>query len=336
VCNRVFRSRTIGYSAEASLKGHIKAVAANGCQLLAQGCPGLTSVNFGGCEELTDAGVLALVQGCPGLTSVNFGGCGNLTDEGVVALAQGCPGLTSVNFYGCKNLTDAGAGPNDGGEDGFTPLMTAAEAGMVMLHLTCGICGTPRSCLDEGGGGGAAQPAAARVHSVSLAPAPDLTIRSPPPPPPLPPPLPPFRADPDLVCNGRTAAELARVNGFHTVANTIARFAQAQQIRALHVGLTAGGNAAGAFDSPTARLHALFSDAGLPPPPSAEEEEIDFGEAFDEVNVCVVCLNNPIDTALVPCFHVQFCHDCAQHIHRAGGSCPACRGDIHRLQRVYL
>jgi hypothetical protein len=55
-----------------------------------------------------------------------------------------------------------------------------------------------------------------------------------------------------------------------------------------------------------------------------------------QVNVCVICLHNPVDIALVPCFHVQFCRDCAQHIHKAGGSCPACRGDIHRLQRVYL
>jgi hypothetical protein len=32
---------------------------------LAQGCPGLTSVDFFGCEKLTDAARIAMAEHCP-------------------------------------------------------------------------------------------------------------------------------------------------------------------------------------------------------------------------------------------------------------------------------
>ena len=97
---------------------------------LAQACTQLTSVNFAGCDKLTDGGVTALAQACTQLTSVNFAqllpqadgrrrdcaragvhaahlrqlrNCDKLTDGGVTALAQACTQLTSVNFERCAS-----------------------------------------------------------------------------------------------------------------------------------------------------------------------------------------------------------------------------------------
>jgi len=47
---------------------------------LADKCPGITHCDFIGCDDLTDAAVIALVDKCPGITNADFDGCGNLTD----------------------------------------------------------------------------------------------------------------------------------------------------------------------------------------------------------------------------------------------------------------
>jgi hypothetical protein len=59
-------------------------------------------------DKLTDAAVVAVAENCKGITSVSFEGCDNPTDAVVVAV-----GYTSVNFGGCgeygdfSKLTDA-------------------------------------------------------------------------------------------------------------------------------------------------------------------------------------------------------------------------------------
>ena len=65
------------------------------------------AVYLKGCENLTDAAVVALAEGCNQLTSVDFSWCENLTDAAVVALVEGCNQLASVDFEGCVSLTDA-------------------------------------------------------------------------------------------------------------------------------------------------------------------------------------------------------------------------------------
>ena len=66
--------------------------------VLAEHCPGLTSVDLWGCDNLTDAEVVALEGHRPGFTSVDLGKCGKLTDAAVMALAKHYPGSTSVDL----------------------------------------------------------------------------------------------------------------------------------------------------------------------------------------------------------------------------------------------
>ena len=70
-------------------------------------CPELKSVNFWGCEGLTDT-MAKYLASCEKLQDVNLGGCRKLTDAGVEKLVQS-RSLQSVNLGGCRNLTDASA-----------------------------------------------------------------------------------------------------------------------------------------------------------------------------------------------------------------------------------
>jgi len=66
-------------------------------------------VNFGGCELLTDASIVAFAVSCPLLKSVNLAECKLLTDLSIGALAGSCPLLNSVDLDYCELITDASA-----------------------------------------------------------------------------------------------------------------------------------------------------------------------------------------------------------------------------------
>lgn len=56
--------------------------------------------------------------------------------------------------------------------------------------------------------------------------------------------------------------------------------------------------------------------------------KIQINDNNEKIYDCAVCMDNPKNTAIVPCGH-QFCAQCAQRLHR----CPMCRGRIqHRLR----
>ena len=52
--------------------------------------------------------------------------------------------------------------------------------------------------------------------------------------------------------------------------------------------------------------------------------------------VCCVCLEQPIQAALTPCFHASFCSRCAGDVFRRGLKCPMCRSGVQGVQRIYL
>ena len=70
-------------------------------KLLAANCKGLTHVEFGSCEELTDAAVEALAEKCLVLP-MKFLCCEEITDAAVEALAAGCPDLTHEFLWLCQ------------------------------------------------------------------------------------------------------------------------------------------------------------------------------------------------------------------------------------------
>jgi hypothetical protein len=56
---------------------------------LALGCKGIASINLSDCG-VTDTGLITLAQNSESITNINFQGCKEVTDNGVMALALGC------------------------------------------------------------------------------------------------------------------------------------------------------------------------------------------------------------------------------------------------------
>jgi len=49
---------------------------------------------------------------------------------------------------------------------------------------------------------------------------------------------------------------------------------------------------------------------------------------------CVVCLEAPRTTAILPCRHLCLCADCATQLCASANRCPVCRGDVGSLLSV--
>lgn len=54
-----------------------------------------------------------------------------------------------------------------------------------------------------------------------------------------------------------------------------------------------------------------------------EDDDVD-----TDNDLCVICLSNPKNTALLPCRHFCFCRLCAQQLQAQQDPCPICRSDI--------
>ena len=52
-------------------------------QAIGAGCPSLTSLNLGDCDQVSDVGVQAIGAGCPSLTSLNLEYCGELSAQSI-------------------------------------------------------------------------------------------------------------------------------------------------------------------------------------------------------------------------------------------------------------
>ncbi|GET87827.1 hypothetical protein, conserved [Leishmania tarentolae] len=51
----------------------------------------------------------------------------------------------------------------------------------------------------------------------------------------------------------------------------------------------------------------------------------------DEDGLCVICLTNPKDTAVMPCRHMCMCKDCGEQLLKHKPVCPVCRAPISTL-----
>lgn len=70
--------------------------------------------------------------------------------------------------------------------------------------------------------------------------------------------------------------------------------------------------------------------------PNSEVDTTDTSEASGDVGTCVVCLEGPADTAVVPCGHMCGCHDCLDLIKNSSSAlCPMCRGPLTSIIRIF-
>jgi hypothetical protein len=47
---------------------------------------------------------------------------------------------------------------------------------------------------------------------------------------------------------------------------------------------------------------------------------------------CIMCMERPVNTRLLPCRHSCLCIECAQILHRQGQRCPMDRAPIERIE----
>jgi hypothetical protein len=229
---------------------------------------------------------------------------------------------------------DRGASPNNGGEDGWTPLMAAAarslgmsapdhdgHARIVRMLVNHPACTTLNS---KNRYGQTALSFAAQENHVQA------VIE--------------LLADSELdlegtANSGLTAAETARRAGHSGIADVLAAAAQARQVSVLRDALEIGC-ASGLMDSTSARIRSLYSAADLYIPDDASNASTDTEpdiDGFDGMGAgCVVCLAAVVEVAFVPCYHAQACSRCANEVRECDGHCPVCRAPITGLQRIYL
>lgn len=219
-------------------------------------------------------------------------------------------------------LLALGMDPNySAGTDSITPLMTAAEHGFDEILgdlLATRRCDANRTNVY----GQTALVFAAQndrlacVRLLVAAPGIDLELRS----------------------SGLTAAQLARRAGNVDAADVLAHAMRDGQLVAMEYELLRGC-ASGMFDSFGERMAALYEAVtGLSPGGfvvGREEPDVE-PEGFYSTPLCIVCMENDVDTALIPCFHASYCEPCALAVWENGDSCAVCRKSVSAMQKIYF
>lgn len=262
-------------------------------------------------------------------------------------------------YESVKRLLNEGVDPNAGGEDGFTPLMTACEAGHVTVvemllgkhtgtvvtddgncqgtrqwlvpwrrHTQCGQEQRQRRCLlnVQNKYGQTALSLAAQNNRAGAVKVLLSAVGSDGP------------IDLTLLGNAQmTAAQVARRAGHMHVADLIADADRQRQVSMLMKVLQDRNNKVltGRFDSMGDRLMALFdeTDTARNNVTGGEKDDEDEYNLEDyEMNQCVICISEKVDSVVVPCWHAQYCGTCAKEL----DECAICRAKIERVQRIYL
>ena len=181
-----------------------------------------------------------------------------------------------------------GADPNGGGEDGFTPLMTACEAGheaVVDVLLSHGACQ-----INKRNSYGQTALCLAAINGRTA-----VVLRL----------LQDECVDVECVGGGLSVAEKARKAGFTGLADILARAATDKQVGKILRAVTEGC-ASGTFDSLTQRVETLSTGLGAVRREKSEDEVAVYSD-----KLCTVCLTQPIEMVITPCFHACLCAQCA-------------------------
>ena len=189
-------------------------------------------------------------------------------------------------------LLSHGLDPNSGGEDGFTPLMTASEAGHVEVvevlldHEKCDLnfrnnYGQTALCLAAING---------REHvALRLLQEEHVVVES--------------------TAGGLSIAEKTRRAGFTRLADILASATKDQQVGLILHAVTEGF-ASGDFDSLTQRIETLSSQLAVARQKDYEQEHLQIADD----RLCTVCLSQNLEMVIMPCFHACLCEESAGKI----------------------
>ena len=113
-----------------------------GLASLAAGCPAITLLTLGGCDQITDTGLASLTAGCPAIITLKLTGCSQITDTGLASLAAGCPDITTLTLRQCFRVTDAGLASLAAGCTAITTLHLSycnqiTDTGLASLAAGC-------------------------------------------------------------------------------------------------------------------------------------------------------------------------------------------------------
>jgi hypothetical protein len=56
----------------------------------------------------------------------------------------------------------------------------------------------------------------------------------------------------------------------------------------------------------------------------------------EESSKCLICMENEIDTMVLPCSHMCLCHSCTEDLKQKTKLCPMCRAPFHSFSRILI
>lgn len=71
------------------------------------------------------------------------------------------------------------------------------------------------------------------------------------------------------------------------------------------------------------------------PSTSADARAMQQQPPQEQQKECIVCMDNPRNSVLIPCGHLGVCMECARELHTTLKICPICRKAISKFHQVY-
>lgn len=73
-------------------------------------------------------------------------------------------------------------------------------------------------------------------------------------------------------------------------------------------------------------------------PSPQQDENLDGRRLFGNQQLCIICIENVRNYAVLPCGHLHFCRVCVENLFRskANVKCPVCNGQIREYHRIFV
>ena len=133
----------------------------------------------------------------------------------------------------------------------------------------------------------------------------------------------------DAMLTGWTAAHAAAKKGHVNIVRLLEEFGADRNARAQHKDF---GSDPVTYQDIIRRKHAGRSNI------AHFSQVLDSRSTVEEDNekTCLVCMERPSKTAMVPCGHASFCEECAKRLQSTVGKCAVCRARIQTVMNIYM